>query len=175
MRRSCGRLYSKVKKPSKNYHTSRQLRPLLVRLKRLTDWGLEQAPLSIVKSLDLRPRQPTVEFSGVTMWRNVRIGKIAGTFDVVLQCDKHLLLAVHLHNRMAMDEERAHTILEATLGSFEVKLSKSTKGWWTDYHSATDPKCTLASCFNSPTKTEKMTVFHGATIWAPRLNGHIPN
>jgi hypothetical protein len=164
-----------MKKPAKNYHTSRQLRPLLVRLKRLTDWGLEQAPLSIVKSLELQPRQPTDAFSGVTMWRNVRIGRIAGTFDVVLHRDKHTQLAIHCRNRMAMNEKRAHSILTSTLGSLEVKLSKSTKGWWTDYHSVTDPKCILASCFNSPTKTEKMTVFHGATIWARRPTGKILN
>jgi hypothetical protein len=115
-------------KPPK-FSTSRQLRPVLLRLKRLTDTGLTSGNLDILTCLDLRLRRPTRQLEGVSMWLDSRIAKIAGTFDVILYTRDGLELLIFPKERIETTHNDAMQMLISIFGSADLQTSQSKKGW----------------------------------------------
>lgn len=150
-----------TKKPL-SFETSRQLRPILVRLKRLAEQGLDEAPSSIVTCLGLTPRQPTQKPGHANIWRGVKLGKIAATFEVIWNPD--LSLVICPRRRVATTHEDAILILEDMFGAVNETWSPKGKAWWIEYTPPLDSRWKLIVCFEKPTKTEHQTLFSVAIL-----------
>jgi hypothetical protein len=144
--------------------TSPQLRPVLIRLKRLIEISQPLDPAAIVKVLDLTPRKPTDRFKDVTMWRDVKIANITGTFDVVLHSSSQPLLHLFPVNRIKATEVKVSNLLHSIFGSADIEYSNSKKGYWVSYPFARNPRWKLSITFDSPTKQDTSTRFSGASV-----------
>jgi hypothetical protein len=152
-----------IKKPPL-LKTSRQLRPLLVRLKRLADAGLDDALADVKRGLELKPSKPSRQFGAVTMWDGVRIASIAAMFDVVVDRKTSQQLMIFGKSRIATTEMAALAMLSEVLGTAKQEWSPKGKAWWITYDPAHDPRYQLILIFDGPTKTEKQTLFGGAFV-----------
>jgi hypothetical protein len=148
---------------------SRQLRPLLLRLKRMTDWGLKGAPANVIECLDLKPRKPWSQSRQFMMWRDARIARIDRTFDVHLHWDNAFgssgfSLMIFVRPHILISDENALRVLTEVFGSAHPEWSKSGKGWWTDYTSIVDPRSKVILIFDAPSKKQTETTFSAALI-----------
>lgn len=119
--------------------SSRQLRPVLKKLKRLIDLETKLTAAKIIECLEIRPRTPTDKFSDVTMWRDARIGQIFGTFNIVFHEDQSTMLLINVQFRIAATEEFTLLVLSDVFGDATQKFSKTGKGWWCSYPVASSP------------------------------------
>jgi hypothetical protein len=150
-----------TKKPL-SFDRSRQLRPILVRLKRLAELGLDDAPSSIVACLDLTPSEPTQLPGKANIWSGVKFGKIAATFEVIWNPDVSLVICSR--RRIATTYDDALSILEDMFGPVNETWSPKGQSWWMEYVPALDSRWKLVVCFEKPSKTEHQTLFSVAIL-----------
>ncbi|MEQ1698405.1 MAG: hypothetical protein ABL901_21470 [Hyphomicrobiaceae bacterium] len=145
-----------------SFETSRQLRPILARLKRLVEQGLDNAPPSIATCLGLTPLQPTQKQGHTNIWRGAKIGKIAATFEVIWNPD--LSLVICPRRRVATTDDDALLILEDIFGPVSKMWSPKGQSWFSEYTPPLESRWKLIVCFEKPTKTEHQTLFSVAIL-----------
>lgn len=154
--------------------TPRQLRPMLLRFKRMADRGLVDNVQAVARHFDISPRRPSNRGRDFVMWHPCNLGRIAGAFDIVLgmECNDAAQdqLIVLPKFRVAAPYGVMLFHLTAVFGAVDPQFSKTGRGRWIEYRPAAAPNCNLIVAFDSPTKREKHTRLSAAIFnWRPSL------
>lgn len=152
--------------------TSRQLRPILMRFKRMADGGLVDDIEAVARHFDLSPRRHKLRGRDFVLWWPCRLGRIAGEFEIVVRMERKSddfdeLLAFPKF-RVVAPYEAMLAQLTTVFGPVDPKFSKAGKGGWIEYRPAAVPGCQLVVTFDPPTKREKLaTLSAGKFFWRP--------